>query len=521
MHKVKFIKRKSNAILFVLICIWTIVLVICNTIYGKKTVHFDELFSYGSANTLYNYEVMVGDREWKNSKEMFNDYLSVDWEDRFNYQMVWANQSGDVHPPLYYAVIHTICSLMPGKFTIWIAVWINLFFLILTLPALYLISRKLFINDQLALEICFCFITSNLTISIVMFLRMYVMLLCITTWLTYLHIRWLENTKNRKLLFLIFGVTVLGALTHYYFLVFLFFMAIGCCISLFIDKNYKDIIFYCASIGAAGVLFVLSYPASIQHIFYGYRGSEAFSNIKTLDNYPNVLLNYLFQLGQEMFRIKWGLIIVIALVAAAALYIFLKQSIFKKNRGGRKGFALILFTAMGYFGVITKISAMQTSRYISPLFPLIYLILLGSIYLLLHERMNATFYFLIFVIGALGLFNWKNWGSDNLLKQTKIAKQYAGYDCLLMAGEEDWSRAYNAMNNYYQLIEYNKLYFVSMPYENDFVDEKLLEEEELIVYIDSQDDIKSNQELLLRELPQMSEFDFLYDASESKVYLMR
>ena len=516
--------RKWRGILFILICIWAIILTVYSAEYCKKTLHFDELFSYGSANTPYKFDTMVGDREWKNSKDMFNDYLSVALEDRFKYQMVWENQSNDVHPPLYYAVIHTISSLMPGIFTIWVAVGINLFFMILTLPAIYLLSEKLFANDKLALVTCFCFITSSLTISVVMFLRMYVMLLCITTWLTYFHIRWL-NTKRRKWLLAIFFTTLLGALTHYYFLIFLFFMAIGSCFILFINKNYKDIVFYCAAMGIAGVLFVRSYPAALRHMFHEYRGEEAFSNIKTLENYSSILLNYLNQLGRGMFRVRWGLIAAIAVIIVAwiVLYIIDRQDVFFRDTEVRKErgyFALIVFTIIGHFLVITKISTLQQARYLSPIFPLIYLLLIGSIYLLLHNMRNSKVLFSVFIIGFLLLFDWKSLRSDNIPEETKIAKEYAGYDCLVMGGKADWTEGYHALNNYYQLIEFEQLYFISLPYENNFLDEKILKESELVVYLDDEDDIENDKELLLNTLPHMSKLDFLYNASGAKVYLL-
>lgn len=505
--------RKWRGILFILICIWAIILVVCNVGFRKKTIHFDELFSYGSANTPYKFDAMVGDREWKNSKDMFNDYLSVSLEDRFNYQMVWENQSKDVHPPLYYAVIHTVSSLMPGTFTIWVAVGINLFFLVLTLPAIYLLGKKLFANDKLALAICFCFITSGLTISVVMFLRMYVMLLCITTWLTYFHIRWL-NSKKRRWLLAIFISTLLGALTHYYFLVFLFFIAIGSCFILFIDKNYKDIVIYCVSMGIAGVLFVLIYPSALRHIFHDYRGEEAFSNIKTLENYSSILINYLNQLGNGMFRVRWGFIAAIAVIIAAGFVLCIM------GRQERRYFLLIAFAIIGHFAVITKISELQQTRYLSPIFPLIYLLLAGSIYLLLRNMRNSKVIIPIFIIGSLCLFDWKGWGSDNIPEETIIAREYAGYDCLVMGGTADWTEGYHALNNYYQLIEFERLYFISLPYENNFSNEEMLKESELIVYVDDEDDIEKDKELLLNTLPHMSKLDFLYNASGSKAYLL-
>ena len=206
------------------------------------------------------------------------------------------------------------------------------------------------------------------------------------------------------------------------------------------------------------------------------------------------------------------------MIAVSALYVLFKRDVFEE-KDGRRSFGLILFTLVGYFFVITKISAMSISRYLSPLFPLIYLSLLGGIYLIFNQKINKKIGFLVLTIVALALLNWKNTGTW-ISTQTKIARKYAGYDCLVMVNGEDWLRRYHVINNYCQLIEYDELYFVSMPYEDDFKDEQLFGEEKMIVYIDNQDDIENDQELLLSALPQMTGFEHLYDDSGSKVYLM-
>ena len=56
---------------------------------------------------------------------VYDDYMKVQNGQRFDYVNVWRNQTNDVHPPLYYALIHTICSVFPNKFSKWFAAGIN------------------------------------------------------------------------------------------------------------------------------------------------------------------------------------------------------------------------------------------------------------------------------------------------------------------------------------------------------------------------------------------------------------
>jgi len=44
---------------------------------------------------------------------LFQNYFKVNKNSRFNY---WLNQTKEVHFPIYYSILHTICSFLPGKF---------------------------------------------------------------------------------------------------------------------------------------------------------------------------------------------------------------------------------------------------------------------------------------------------------------------------------------------------------------------------------------------------------------------
>ncbi len=88
--------------------------------------HSDDEFSYGLSNgnrsdrfvsaliaeepvPIYN-EWLDGDTYW--------GYVTVGETERFDYANVYENQVNDVHPPLYYFVLHTICSFFPDTFSL-------------------------------------------------------------------------------------------------------------------------------------------------------------------------------------------------------------------------------------------------------------------------------------------------------------------------------------------------------------------------------------------------------------------
>ena len=85
---------------------------------------------------------------WRTREEAI-DYLEAK-DNRFNYASVYYNQIQDVHPPLFYFLVHTVSSIFNNTFSKYIIFFINLpFFIgtcILIWKILNLIRKKININ---------------------------------------------------------------------------------------------------------------------------------------------------------------------------------------------------------------------------------------------------------------------------------------------------------------------------------------------------------------------------------------
>ena len=96
-------KLKQNYLLIILIIVQTIIYIIAGSY--KQYLHIDEAYSYG----LTNYErIEIQDNEdfynnW-HKKEYYNDYLTIQEDERGKYKPIYENQKNDVHPPLYYYI---------------------------------------------------------------------------------------------------------------------------------------------------------------------------------------------------------------------------------------------------------------------------------------------------------------------------------------------------------------------------------------------------------------------------------
>lgn len=56
----------------------------------------------------------------------FREFLTVEAGEHFAYQSVYDNNTYDAHPPLFYFLLHTVCSLFPGVYSPWLGIVMNI-----------------------------------------------------------------------------------------------------------------------------------------------------------------------------------------------------------------------------------------------------------------------------------------------------------------------------------------------------------------------------------------------------------
>ena len=67
------------------------------------------------------------DGGWMTHDDYYDEFIVMPGEG-FRYGLVKQIQSWDVHPPVYYWVLHTVSSLFQGTFSKWTGLGINLAF---------------------------------------------------------------------------------------------------------------------------------------------------------------------------------------------------------------------------------------------------------------------------------------------------------------------------------------------------------------------------------------------------------
>lgn len=220
----------------------------------KKEYHSDELFSYAysndfdapliSATTLSpkEYEEYLNRNEWLDAQTMKNHFVVAKGQ-QFAYRSVYRNNAKDVHPVLFNLILHTISSFFPGTYSEWFGLSINLVCMAITVFMIFLCLKAMTQNEILALIGCAFYGFCLGGIDTFLFIRMYGLSTCLGTILLYLHIR-LYQEWSKKTLIGCGIVTLLGAATHYYFIVFAFFLAASYCIYYCCKKQFVPMLQY-------------------------------------------------------------------------------------------------------------------------------------------------------------------------------------------------------------------------------------------------------------------------------------
>ena len=214
-------KKKKQLFISTLLLIQLVLLILVGC--QKQGMHFDEYYSYFTTNNSDGRA--VNDRQWLSGGDMKKDFFVQEGE-QFHYGKVIELQSYDVHPPVFYLLLHTVCSLTPGIYSIWQGLALNILYALITTVFLYLILEKLIRNQRAAFFVSLVCITNPGVISNVMFIRMYMLL---TMWMVlaiWLHLGMGEKW-HWKFFVLNGALAYVGFLTHYYYLVFLFFSGGG------------------------------------------------------------------------------------------------------------------------------------------------------------------------------------------------------------------------------------------------------------------------------------------------------
>lgn len=496
----------------------------------KQGFHEDELYTYYSTARTNGF--YVEDGKWMDRDTIRKEFVVLPGE-QFQYGLVKQVQSWDVHPPMYYWVFHTVASFVPGVFSKWIGLSVNLFFhginLILLTYLSYLASGR---DMKMACLVTMVFGFTPAVMSGVVFIRMYEMLTTFVLLCAVLHVQEMRRPQGKTkreekrtfagFLLLMTAVTYAGFLTQYYYFIFLFYMAIAFCVYLlWRDRNLYCCLWYGISQGAAFGLAYLTYPSCLGQMFRGQRGAQATENFFNLSNTFGRIWFFLDLMNGYVFGYLLFVILLAVVILAVGVY----------RRGGwtatekptpeearfDMAFWMLLFTAAGYFLTVSKTALLlgnTSNRYQLPVYGIIVFLVLFSCrtlwrqavaltdarkvggeallaFLIKHKKYTektAVAFCLAFVVtgylwaGVVFLY-------PEAKEEVALAKEQAAGDIpavyVYKPGEEwcIWAVAD-------VLMEYDRVYFVSAASEEIIAEPDIANADELVAYLPLYDEAK-------------------------------
>lgn len=512
----KFVKENLNLILCLIIfCILTGIMFYF--IDKKEGFHEDEIFSYGASNSKFcstflsyrqvdNLDTVMKDKSvintlkkfifyklnpkeyekvendmgltnsnsiWRNKEDAI-EYMKIDTiNEALDFFTVYWNTGRDVHPPLFYFLVHIVSIFFYNTFSKYIIFIINLVFFLATCVIIKKILKKID-KDYLSVPTLILYGMSIGAISTVMFQRMYAMLTFFTVYFLYINLKvYFNNFKlDKKLKIELCIVTILGFLTQYYFCIYAVFVALVMIIIMLKCKYKEYIKIYFMQFVKSAVVGVLIFLPSIYHIFFSYRGAGSSGNEYTfVENLLEFIKNTFLAFSlANVLGVGITIIIIVSLI-----YNFRKSD--------RKALLCILIIPIILnFICIVKMSPYRSLRYVMNILPIISLVVILIIESIFKNKKLSVCILSVFAI-SLSMYG---------LATNNVKYLYLGYNDFIKVAEENKDSRYvlvcqtvfNHIQNVPEMMIYKESMIVEPEKLNLLKDNKeIIEDEEFILSI--------------------------------------
>ena len=328
----------------------------------KTGYHVDELYTYELANYPGGfYALQDGYLDAWQDGALFASALHP--AQPFDYSIPWNNQKIDVHPPLYYCLVYTAESLLPGLGLPWVGLVPNFLCLLAGAAVLYAAARRLTGRFWVSWLAAAVFLLNVGTQGMALLTRMYALLMLETLLLAAAHLSLFRTVQSggrpRWVWLALAAATMAGALTQYFFLVFCLFFCGLFGLWLLAQKRWRTALAYAAAEFGGLAAAYLAFPTMKTHIFGGARGQQAlgsFFSLSALGDWAASVGRVLALLGGQFGGAAlWAFLL---LLAAGILY--------KKGcrlRGDAVFAAMLALAGALYILAINKAAPFEADRY--------------------------------------------------------------------------------------------------------------------------------------------------------------
>lgn len=376
----RMVKNKA-AVIKTMVLYIVYALLMCFIISQKAGLNIDELANFTLSNADHWFSPENG-VVYTPADQPFIESMASDGHIDFGH--VWKLQVQDGnHPPFYYALNHIFCSVLaPGKISMWPSGILNIIFQLLSLFFLRKMLDVFRVDETAKTIMTLGYMFCGGVLSLVAFYRMYTMLMFLVIVFNYLLIKYLDKMTPRVFVEL-FVVTVIGALTQYYFLFCAFFSSLVLGIILLAEKRFKEAIGYVVTMGLSGVVALLIFPEMRWQLMPGGFGGKALANLADSNTLSQAKIFWGI-LNQQLYGKLFVIPLIIMIMAIISCVIRKKPVGFLKT--DLQKYAILAVSSIGVFGIVAKSAFVNSDRYISPIYALIFVL----IYTILNRILNKT-----------------------------------------------------------------------------------------------------------------------------------
>lgn len=478
---------------------------------GKQGFHMDEYFTFCLAN---NETGAVNPTEIGKiyDKSYFTNYLAVEKGQEFSYRQVWVNQKNDVHPPLYYVFIHTLSSLFPGKFLPWLGLGFNIVLSLFITVCLYFLVKNILGDSQAALILAFGTALLAGMAECVLFIRMYELAMAFVLAISLLHVKYYKSTDKYFYIILYF-ISIAGALTHYYVIVYMFFLGIYYALHLLCQKRIKPFLAYICTMAFAGLTSLMIFPYSIRHLFSTNRGMESIANMQNANDFTQRLKIFGGFINHGLFAgCFWGLL----LFALFCLWFRIKN---KNPRPWPLELSMLAFSCVCFFLFVAKSASYREERYLFMVYPLVFLVVILSILILFpwsgKQAVTSLLLILLMISGTYGNFDFPLKYKEEAHLQSEIMHYRESLGIVV----SDLGNYYRIVPSFGQLSSFKHVVFLQVDSLDSLEEYGLTDIKDAVIYV--QNDFSRPKDVcktIVRENPGLKEYKKLFSSEYMEVY---
>lgn len=484
--------------------------------YYKEYFYEDEVLSYTNANSLDGAFFSLEEGKEYNGKDLF-EHLYVLPENRYDWSNVIRNQREDAHPPIYGILLHAVSSVWSGHFSKWFGIGINVFCLAGVLLFLFLTVRELFPERRYyAAFVTFVFGAIRGIMILTVFIRMYMLLMLLSEIYVYWHIRTLKREKTQRSDYLVLAmVAYLGAMTHYYFVVFAFYASLFYVMTIIRKKTRRELCLYFGTVVSVGLLYCVTWMYN--QLFGSFR-MDAAGDTLSQNFSPQALSQKILQISseinRELFGGHFGLLLAVFVVFATIL-LFRDRNKFKEALDLNFNLKYLVALTISFYITASILTPYATARYLSLVYPYIVLLILLAVETVVNSVLKTKVYGVLFLgcvmllpeVVALknGLFDINRSIIDE--KSTEYSRETCLFDVGIQPEE-----------NIFELRKFDDICVYGIDTIDSF--DQISQSDRLVVYISDWVDKDEYIEAIRKVNPRLKNEERLYVAYYSTCYLL-